>query len=145
MADMKNQIFEQFLKNSRFSPPKGLVEEEVERLIEEAKEGLRKNKIKDEDIEARIKKLNEVFEKEAVKRVKLYFILDEIARRENINVDEKEISDMLNLLAQQSNTTLETVKKHYTDNNLIGYLRNQIKENKITEFLFGRVEIKEER
>ncbi|MDB4349473.1 trigger factor [Omnitrophica bacterium] len=143
MTDMNNQILEKLLENSHFSPPQGLVGEEMEKIVSQAKEDLRKNNAKEEDIEKRIGQLQEAIRNEATKRVKLFFILDEIATHENISVSKEEIDNMLNLLAQQSDKSLEDVKKYYTQNNLLEYLNNQIKETKIMEFLMSKVEIKQ--
>ena len=80
VTDLKNQIYEHFLKAARFTAPQGLVEEEIERLTEEARERLIKSNIPKDDIDKRIKEFDGKFKEEAVKRVKLYFILDEIAK-----------------------------------------------------------------
>ncbi|MFH1753140.1 MAG: trigger factor [Candidatus Omnitrophota bacterium] len=142
MVDLKNQIYDQLLKGSRFVAPQGLVDEEIERIEEEAREGLRKNNVDKDDIEKRIGEFREKFKAEAVKRVKLYFILEEIAALEGINVADGEVEEALNMIAQQSNTTLENVKKHYTENKMLGYLKSQIKENKITGILLSKIDIK---
>lgn len=142
-ADMSSQILEELLKNSSFLPPKGLLEEETERLVQEAKEELRRKNVKNEEIEKRIKEYQKDFEKEAIRKVRLYFILDEIAKIENIDVTETEIEEALSLLSQQSNMSLEEVKKYYKDNNLIPSLRNQLKESKTIEFLLNNADIKE--
>lgn len=54
-VDIKNQILERLLKSSQFIPPQGLVEEERESLVQEAKDALLKNKISEDDINKRIK------------------------------------------------------------------------------------------
>ncbi|MEE8359605.1 MAG: trigger factor [Candidatus Omnitrophota bacterium] len=141
MTELKNQIYDQLLKSARFIAPQGLVDEEVDRLIKEATEGLKKNNVNKDDIEKRINEFRDKFKTEAVKRVKLYFILDEIAKLEGIEVTDREVEEALSLLAQQSNTTPEKVRKHYADNNILGYLKNQIKESKITQILLSKVKI----
>ncbi|MBL7069561.1 MAG: trigger factor [Candidatus Omnitrophica bacterium] len=139
--DMQNQIFEQLLKDYQFQAPKGLVDEEAERIFKEIKEDLRK---KGQDGDAsKDDQLHKGAREEASKRVRLYFILDEIARMQNIDVTEKEVANTLNLLAQQSNRTNEKIREYYKDNNLLSALKNQLKENKITDFLLQNVDIKE--
>lgn len=141
--DMSNQIFEYLLKNSHFSAPKGLIDEETDRLVKDAKEDLRKKSVDKDEIEKKDEELRNTLRREAVKKVRLYFLLDEIAKIENIDVSDQEIDEMLNLLAYQSNTPKEEFKKHYKDNDLIPLLRNQLKENKVTEFLLNNAEVKE--
>ena len=142
-SDMSSQALEHLLKSSKFTAPKGLVEEEAERLVHEAKEEMKKKKVSEKDIEKRDPELRKVYEKEAQKRVKLYFLLDEVARLEKIDVAESEIEDALKAYAAQSNKPLDEIKKYYQENNLLGYLRNEIRENKIIDFLIKHADIKE--
>lgn len=129
--DISNQILERFLTENRFDAPRGLVGEETQRILKEA--GKEK-----ENGEFR-KKTGE----KAENNVRLFFILDEIAKAENITVTEKDLDDTLDLLARQSNTAKENVKKYYEDNDIAGSLRQQIKENKVIEFLISKAEIRE--
>jgi trigger factor len=144
MAETWNRILDEFLKEARFEPPLGLVEEEAENLAGDAREKMRSNSIKDADIEKRIGEIGATLREEAARRVRLYFILDEIAHRENITATDEDLERMLELMARQYNASTGDIRKHYNEKNLLGYLRNQIKENKIKEFLFTKVGITEE-
>jgi len=143
--DMSNQIIDHILKNSQFSPPQGLVDEETEKLVEEAKENLKKKNESAENIEKKDTEIRKALKKEATKRVQLFFLLDEIATIEKVSVSEEEIDKMLEVLAKQSNTTKDKFKKYYEDNDLIPLLRNQLKESKVIEFLLNSADVKEER
>ncbi len=128
--DMQNQIFEELLKGSHFTPPKGLVDEEAERMLQGVK-GEKKGE-----------ELREKLRKEAVKKVRLYFILDEIGRLENIDVSDDETDHALTALAQQSKASKEQVEKYYVDNGLLDHLKYQLRENKIIEFLLRNAEVR---
>jgi trigger factor len=144
-VDISNNILAQLLKGSRFSPPRGLIDEEKERLIKEATEELRSRKIKEDDITKQIGLMDGRFTEEAARRVKLYFILEEISKRENISVTTRELDDVMDLMAKQSNTTKEKVREYYTKNKMLGYFRSQLREEKIIDFLISKAEIKEEK
>jgi len=139
--DMQRQIFEQLLKDYQFQAPKGLVDDEAERIFNQIKEDIRK---KGHDGDAsKDEQIRKSAREEASKRVRLYFILDEIARMQDIDITEEEVEGTLKFLAQQSNTTDENIRKYYKDNNLLSALKNQLKENKITDFLLQNVDIKQ--
>ncbi|NQT06975.1 MAG: trigger factor [Candidatus Omnitrophica bacterium] len=142
-TDMHNQLITKLLKDVQFAPPKGLVIEESERIMQDIKNDLQKKNLKKADIDKRVGELKDNAGKEAVKRVRLYFMLDEIARIEKITVHTKEIDNTFDLLAQQSGKSKEEVKKHYVDNQLLGSLKNQLRENKVMEFLLNSADIKE--
>jgi trigger factor len=141
--DAKNQILEQFLKGASFAPPQGLVDEERERLEKEAAEKMKKSGLGQDIIDKNIKEAASAILKDAESRVKLYFILDEIAAREGIDVTDEDVDGTLEVMARQSNTTPENVKKHYKDNDMLGYIKNQIKEGKIMDLLMKKVKIEE--
>lgn len=141
-ADISNQILETILKQAHFTPPKGLVDEEIERLVEKSKEELKKKKISSEDIEKRAPEIKKQVKVNAENSVKLYFILDEIASIEKIEVSDQEVVSTLELLALQSNTPKEKLEKHYKNNDLMGHLKHQLKENKIIDFLISKASVR---
>jgi trigger factor len=79
--DMKNQLLQQLLKDNKFSCPPSLVEEELEQLVNEAK--LRQNLQRREEkkVFSQEEAMKEELKTEAENRVRLSFILDEIARQ----------------------------------------------------------------
>jgi trigger factor len=142
--NMWNQVLDNFLKNARFEPPAGLVEEEMARLADEAKDKMKRHNLKEQDIARRMEEIKKTLREEAGRRVRLYFIIDEIAGREGITAADEEVEKAIEAMARQYNTTPESMRKHYSDKNLLGYLKNRIKENKVREFLFTKIDIKEE-
>ena len=144
-TDMINQVLEWLLKNALFSPPQGLVDQEAERLIQEAKDNLRKRNVPNDQIEKRDAELRANLKNEAARRVRLLFLLDEIAKIEKIEVSDEEIDQALEVLARQSRTSKEELKKHYIENNLMTSLKGQLRENKVIDFLIDNANIKEGR
>jgi trigger factor len=136
--DMKNQLLQQLLKDNKFSCPPSLVEEELEQLVNEAK--LRQNLQRREEkkVFSQEEAMKEELKTEAENRVRLSFILDEIARQENICVSPKEIEDSLKSIEEKTAQKINSPEK-----DLIDRLRFQLREGKVIDFLLKEAKITE--
>ena len=117
--------------------------EETEKLLEDTKRDLQKRNIKPEDIEKRSAELKESLGKEAIRRVRLFFLLDEIANLENIKAATKDMDDTFKVLAEQWGKSKEEVKDYYVKNKLLNQLRSQIRESRVVEFLINNADVKD--
>ena len=86
--DIEAQITKQLSDMHDFDLPVSLLKQEEDGLKEAAKKQLKTGGLKDEDVEKKIKEAEKEFAAEAKKRIKLFLILDAIARAENIPYDE---------------------------------------------------------
>ncbi|MBU1997291.1 MAG: hypothetical protein KKF78_09075, partial [Candidatus Omnitrophica bacterium] len=86
--DVENQIVDALLKKSKLTTPKGLVKKHLEQRVNETMERLKNQSMSAEDLkkkeESVRKDLSEVVEKD----IRVYLILDEISKRENIEINE---------------------------------------------------------
>ena len=139
--DMEHQILSQLLKETKFSVPANLVKAETNRLIELRKKEL-SQKMPKEDIKSDDESLQAAAKKEAMERVKLYFILAEIAEQEALSVEPQEVAQVIASLAAQYKKTKDEVMKYYKENNLIKSLKDQLRQNKVIGFLIDNANIK---
>ena len=137
--DMEHQILSHLLKDMNFTAPQNLVDRETKRLVEVRKKEHQQHGHQDKPDE---KILEEQALKDATGRVKLYFILDEIAKKESIGVDDKELDQVLASLATEYRKTKEEITKYYSDHKLLEGLKDQIKENKVIDFLLNNANVK---
>ncbi len=75
------------------------------------------------------------------KMLKSRLIVDALLRERNISVTPEEIEAKYQEIADQSNTTVEEVKKHYDDPRSKEYLVDDTKEQKLYELLFKEVKV----
>ncbi|MDP3804016.1 MAG: hypothetical protein Q8Q87_00525, partial [Candidatus Omnitrophota bacterium] len=87
--------------------------------------------------------LKEKFKNDAVKRVRLLFILDEIAKIEFISVSEDDLAAAYKSVSAQTGKDEATVKDHYEKEDLVDSLKDKIKETKTMQFLLKTAEIVE--
>ena len=135
---MKNQIIEHLLKKHSFDLPESMVKRQLKVLMQKAEDELTQKGVKKEEIESHKEKLKEQLSKEAEGKVKLYFILDEIANRESIDVTSEEVDNWIKELADSYKQPFENVKKYYTEHNLIDGLKEQLREEKNGESICRR-------
>lgn len=141
--DMESQILDQLIKNSPFEVPGSLLERQTERLVREEKVRLLYRGVKKEDINSQESSLKEKLRRNALRQVKIAFILGEIADREKIEVGEEEINRRIAEIAERSKQELEEVRSYLEEKDLLDNLRNELKTQKTLEFLVEKSEIKE--
>lgn len=122
--NMKNQIMEYLLKKHSFDLPESMVKRQLEILTKKAED-----------------KPEGQLMAEARNRVKRYFILDEIARKEDISVTEEEVNDWLKSMAEFYNQKFEDVKKYYEENDLIGGVKERLAEDKTLDLLLSEAAV----
>ena len=79
----------------------------------------------------------------AEKNVKGALILGEIARQNEIDVDEKELSQGFEDVAEQSGHPAETVRKYYEANNLVETFRHTLIKEKTLKYLVENASVTE--
>ncbi len=135
--DIENQVYSFLLKNHAFEVPASLVERQSLQLVEEAKKRLLQQGYKKEDIEKQDAKLKESVKDKASDNVKLFFILEKIAREENIRADEKDLEKKVSEIAKYAKQDAAKVREHIEKNNLTENLKEQILHDKVAEFLLA--------
>lgn len=86
--DTESQIVETLLKETEFKVPQSLVSRQLQDLIRQAKVDLAMKGMTREKIDEQEKELTKNLEPEAKKQVQVYLILAEIAKKENIALDD---------------------------------------------------------
>ncbi len=75
------------------------------------------------------------------KMLKSRIIVDELIRERNVSVTPEEIEAKYKEIADQSNSTVEEVKKHYEDPRSKEYLIDNVKEQKLYDILYKEVKV----
>ena len=143
--DMENRLLKTLADDNAFKVPKGLVKRQVELMVEDAKRRLVEKGFKKEDLDKKDKEFEEKFKDDAARQVRLLFILDEIARGENIDVSEKEIEEAYRTIAAETGKTETEVKEYYEKEGLIDSLAQRLREGKTIKFLIEKAEVVEKK
>lgn len=142
-VSMKNQIMEELLSKCFFKVPETMVAKQLKVLMDKAKNDLLSKGVDEKAIEEHRDKLQEQLGKEAENKVRLYFILDEVADREKVEVTDEEVDAWLGALGANYNQDLDSVKKYYEEHDLMGGLREQLREDKTLDMLVSEASVTE--
>jgi trigger factor len=143
--NMQNQILDKLLKNSRFSVPPGLVKRQKEVLRKRLEEELLEKGIRSDEARKKVDEFDAKLAEDARNRVRIYFILDDIAFKEKIEAAEADITERLQAIAASTGRSPEEVKKYYEEKDLLGGLAEEIKEAKTLGFLLKSADVIEEK
>ncbi len=136
-VNMKNQIMEYLVKKNLFNLPVSMVERQQEVLMKRVEDELKQRGMDEAAIKEHKERLKDNLRKEAENKVRLYFILDDIAGQENISATNDEVDERLKTMATQYNQSFEDIKKYYEENNLVGGVMEQLREDKTLDFLLA--------
>ncbi len=134
--DLKPKLVEALVAKFDFALPNNIVEQEIDAKInakarEMSEEELNSFKDNPEKIEA----LREEVRADAVASVKATFIVDALAKKEDVSVDDQEVSQAIYYEAMMSGQDPQEVIKYYQDNNLLPAVKMGMIEDK----LFGKM------
>lgn len=136
--DMRSTISEQLLKGNVFNCPSSLIEKELEHLVNEAKLRLIYQGLEKEKVVSQEDKMKGELMAEATRRVRLAFILDQIAHEEKIHVPPQEVEDKLKLIKEKTDQKINLKEKDLRNN-----IHLQLREEKTIDFLLQEAKIEE--
>jgi trigger factor len=134
--DLKPKLVEALVEKFDFALPNNIVEQEIDAKInakarEMSEEELNSFKENPEKVEA----LREEVRADAEASVKATFIVDALAKKEDVSVDDQEVSQAIYYEAMMSGQDPQEVIKYYQENNLLPAVKMGMIEDK----LFGKM------
>lgn len=133
--DLENQALKLLDEMAVFDVPQFMVEKHFEVLLNKANERLKREQFSEDEIKSMEKDFKERLKIEAIRQVRTYFILDEIAKLENIKVDEMETEETFKMLASSSSRSADEVRRYYEKEDLIEDLKEELKQRKVLDFV----------
>jgi len=128
----KEEILECLVKKYEIDLPEAIVEKEVDVIVNQEASKLTPAEIKElQENPEKLKEFREKFKDEAKDRVKLTFIVDELAKKEGIEVSNEEVSQVLFYEALIQGQNPQELIKYYQENNLLPVLKMNLAEEKL--------------
>ncbi|MBU1087880.1 MAG: trigger factor [Candidatus Omnitrophica bacterium] len=141
--DLKAQIINYLEKIMPIDVPQTLVEKRETLLRDGAVQRMKQQGLNDQQIETELKKMDDMFSKEALKQVRVFFILENIALAEKIKVEQAEFDVRISEIAASYNQKKEEVLKYLSEKNLLENIHWDVWEEKIIAFLLANAKISE--
>lgn len=110
---LEREIFEELLKRAKFEVPKGFVSRRAEALAREEVRLRLERGVKEEEASKDYEVLKKNFHPEAERQVRISFLLDEIASRENIRAQTSDLEARYQLISERVRRPVEEIKGHY--------------------------------
>jgi trigger factor len=138
LARNKAAAMETLAKAATLDLPKSLVQNETERLIEGAREDLKKRGMKDAD-KAPIPA--EIFTPQAERRVRLGLVVAELVRTHNLQAKPEQLQAHIEELAQSYEKPSEVIRWYLSDRQRMAEVEAIVVENNVTEWVLAHAKV----
>ncbi|MEN8727473.1 MAG: trigger factor [Sulfurovum sp.] len=134
--DLKPKLVEALVAKFDFALPNNIVEQEIDAKINAKAQKMSEEELNSfKDNPEKVEALREEVRADAVASVKATFIVDALAKKEEVSVDDQEVSQAIYYEAMMSGQDPQEVIKYYQDNNLLPAVKMGMIEDK----LFGKM------
>jgi len=135
--EVKPKFVEELVKKYDIDLPANIVEQEMDMAFRNAFNTMKEDEIKKYSTDAdAAKEKREEFRADATDSVKLTFIVDELAKTEEISVDDQEVMQAIYYEALQSGQDPQAYIKQYEEQGLLPAVKMAIVEEKLFKKLF---------
>ena len=138
LAKNKAAAMEALAQAATLDLPKALVQNETERLVEGAREDLKKRGMKDAD-KAPIPA--EIFTPQAERRVRLGLVVAELVREHNLQAKPEQLQAHIEELAQSYEKPSEVVRWYLSDRQRMAEVEAIVVENNVTDWVLKHAKV----
>ena len=93
------------------------------------------------EIQSKVEESTAEAQEDATRRVRLFFLIEEVARAEKLFVTEGDIDTEVKRIAQANDASPAQVRDHLQQNKQLGELRLTVLERKVRDFLRDNAKI----
>jgi len=136
VKELKPKMEEALVSLYDFTLPNNIVEQEIDAMVKEKAHTFSKEEhesfVQDKE---KFLALRESYREEAQKRIKLALIIEAVAKKENVTVDDQELQAALGYQAMIAGQDADELVKYYEENNLMASAKLALLQDK----LFGQL------
>ena len=141
-SNLQKDINNKLLEKNPFEVPEAFVERQIFNMMVEYQRRMVMNGMDPDNAAKVAANLHDQFRDEATRMVRIGILLQRIAEKESLAVDEKEIDDRIRETASRYGRDFESMKQSYEKDDLIDRLKDQLLEEKTLAFIESRANIK---
>ncbi len=136
--ELKSKTIEALVGKFDFALPNNIVEQEIDAKVNQKAGQMSKEELESYKNDAKkLEKLRDELKQEAVDSVKATFLVDELAKKEGIKVNDQEVSQTIYYEAMMSGQDPQKTIEYYQKNNLLPAIKMGIIEDKLFAKLLG--------
>ncbi|DAB31700.1 MAG TPA: trigger factor [Sulfurospirillum sp. UBA11407] len=137
--EVKPKFVETILEKIAFDLPQNIVDQEIDMQVRNIFNGLSEDEIKEyAENPKKIEEKREEFRAEASNSVKLTFLVDELAKAENIKVEDQEVMQMIYFEAMQQGQDPKAYFEYYQKQGVLPAIKMSIIEERLFTQLFNK-------
>jgi trigger factor len=137
------QISDELLKRNPFEVPKGMVEQELQRMLDTIRFRLSSQNLTLEQAGMDEETFRERNRQLAEKRVRTSILLEKVSHQEGLKISDEELEQALHSSAEKMNQPFDKVRDFYLKNKMLDSYRHQLLEEKVINFLQDQADITE--
>lgn len=136
-------LMTQVIELHPFDLPEGMVEDETTHGLAQFEQRLKEESGLDEEaIQQKLEEAKEPAREEAERRVRMFFVIDAIARKYELTVNDSDVELEFQAVAAHHNTSVEEVREAYAGSQeAMNQVRLALLERKVRDFLRDNAEI----
>ena len=140
---MRQQVMKYLLENTEFELPQRLTASQAARNFERRRMELMYRGADPQQIEEHIAELRAASASDAVRELKMLFILAKAGDELGIQIEEAEVNAMISQMALEQGERPEKLRQELIQTNRVQSLVQQIREHKTTDAIIDKAEIEE--
>jgi trigger factor len=140
---MREQVNRFLLENTHVELPYKMSTKQADRVINRRAVDLMQRGVSREEIQANLERLRYGAVDEAVRELKLFFILQKIATDMEVDVSEGELNGRVAMIAAQRDRRPEKVKQEMTKDGSLADLYVQMREQKAVDKILEKAQVEE--
>lgn len=141
-AENVQKLLQEILKKNPIDLPETMVQQEIENLLHGMKQHMAQAGVKKLPEDYSEEKLRKDLQKDAERRVHEQLVIEAIAKKEKIEVQESEINKHIQSTAKASKVPPAEVRSYYEKTGKLGAIRFQMLAQKTLDFLASKDNIK---
>ena len=142
-GEVRQQLVAELIARNPFEVPQGMVERELQRMLETIRYRLAAQNVSLEQAGVQEGTFKQQNRDRAENSVRATVLLERLAAQENLVVTDDELEERLRQSAEELNRPLDKVKDFYRKNNLMEPLRRELLEEKVVKLLLDQADITE--
>ncbi len=139
--EFRDQLLDVLIDRNTFDVPDSMIQGQLDHMLENLSNRMQSQGMSLEAMGMTPDSFKELYREIAVKQVKGNLILEAIALQESVQIEESEIEDKLEEIAEQHNASKEMVMNFYADESKRRGLVAQLAEEKVIHFLTGKANV----
>ena len=137
--EAKEKLLAELVKRNDFAVPEALIERQIELRLERGLRALAAQGMRAEDMKKMdFARLRAGQRDSAVQEVKSSLLLEKIADRENLQVSDEDFDKEIEIIATQSQQTVEALRARLTQEGALDRIRHRLRNEKTLDYLYRR-------